>query len=357
MLVVEGQMDVISLWQAGFGNVVAASGTAFTIEQLRLLKRYTDTLALCFDADTGGEQATQRSVALAWLEGFRVDIVAIPGPQIKDPDEFVRKDPEGFAHAVQARKNFMDYYYEQAFARYDPASLQGKQSITGMLLGMLGSVTDPIEQDHFLKKLAGDLGTDESSLKEAMRRAFEKGKMMPGGMPAKKSAGEGKTSASMTPSEESLAGALIALMVARPILMGPIADIVKEEDMPDTLRSLYREIRLWYSEGVQYSSDEWIRRIEASYPEEWKQIETHIVRRELSDDPEQALSEQEASSLAKHMRRIALKKRIGALSRLLKNKEQSVSPESAKEGNEQTMEEVSGAIEQAMQALDALDRM
>ena len=91
-ILVEGQMDVIACHQAGMTNVVATSGTALTEEQIALLKRYSNNLAIAFDADAAGINAARRGIEIALAAGMNIRIIRIPDGAGKDPDECIKKD-------------------------------------------------------------------------------------------------------------------------------------------------------------------------------------------------------------------------------------------------------------------------
>lgn len=110
-VLVEGQMDVIACHQAGMTNVVAASGTALTFEQIKLLKRYTNNIAMAFDADSAGERAGKRGIQIAVEEGMKVKVIVIPAGAGKDADECLKKNPQVWFEAVQSAQDVMDWYF------------------------------------------------------------------------------------------------------------------------------------------------------------------------------------------------------------------------------------------------------
>ena len=100
VVVVEGQMDVIASHQAGVKNVIASSGTALTVDQIKLLKRYTENIALSFDLDQAGELAAKRGIENALREGMNIKVIQIPEGFGKDPDDCIRKDPEAWKKII-----------------------------------------------------------------------------------------------------------------------------------------------------------------------------------------------------------------------------------------------------------------
>lgn len=169
VVLVEGNMDVISSHQFGIGNVVACSGTALTGEQLALLKRFTTKLAIAFDQDSAGKAATVRGLDLARQLDFSIKIISLPPDAGKDPDDAVRKDPEIWKKAIADAVNIMDWLYRQAFARHPQHTPEGKKLIAQDLLPELRRMNDPVERDSWLKRLSQDLQVSESALLDAIQ--------------------------------------------------------------------------------------------------------------------------------------------------------------------------------------------
>lgn len=161
-VVVEGNMDVVSCHQAGFKNVVASSGTAFTPEQLSSLARLTKNLKFAFDSDQAGLSATRRTLGLALEQGFNVYILKIA--DAKDPDELVRKNPEAFKDAVEHAPSYLDYFFEKAFQDFNPNSVEQKKKIAAELTPLIQQLTDPLEVAHYAKNMATMLGVDEKTV-------------------------------------------------------------------------------------------------------------------------------------------------------------------------------------------------
>lgn len=168
-VVVEGQMDVIASHQAGIKNVAASSGTALTEKQLEILKRYTENLAFCFDADAAGEQATERGIDLAMQKGMNVKIIQLK--EVKDPDECIKKlGVSGWQKCIEQAVPIMKYYFELIFKKIDTKEIEGRREIARQLLGKIVRVGDRVEQDYWVRELAERLGVDEKILRESVRR-------------------------------------------------------------------------------------------------------------------------------------------------------------------------------------------
>jgi DNA primase len=169
VVVVEGNMDVITSHQAGFKNVVASSGTAFTFEQLQMLSRLTKNLKFAFDQDQAGANATRRTLDLALQLGFNVYIVKIG--EAKDPDELIQKSPKLFADAINAAPLYLDYFFEKSFEHFDPKSIEQKKKVSAELIPLLQNLSDPIELSHYTRMLAQRIGVPENTIYEYLAKS------------------------------------------------------------------------------------------------------------------------------------------------------------------------------------------
>ncbi len=151
-VVVEGNMDVIASHQVGVTNVVASAGTAMTEGHLRLLKRFTGDIRLCFDADRAGIDATERIIPLAQKTGVDLRIVSIKNA--KDPDELIKKDLKQWKEAIEGAEYATDWLIERYKSQLDLKSAQGKKAFTDALLSTIRRLGDPVEQEHYAKKIA-----------------------------------------------------------------------------------------------------------------------------------------------------------------------------------------------------------
>jgi DNA primase len=152
VVVVEGNMDVIASWQAGVSNVVASAGTAMTEQHLKALKRFTNDIRLSFDADSAGIAATERVIPLAQKAEVSLKIITIK--DAKDPDELIRKDIHFWRQAIQQADYAPDWLMERYRGEVDLKTAAGKRMFTDALLTTIRQLRDPIEQEHYLKKIA-----------------------------------------------------------------------------------------------------------------------------------------------------------------------------------------------------------
>lgn len=170
---VEGYMDVIACHQAGTKNVIATSGTALTAGQLKLIKRYTHSVAFAFDQDSAGMEATKRAIELAREAELEPKIILIPNG--KDPDECIKESKEIWLKAIKEAIPAMDFYFAHALKLHDKSTLEGKKAIAHFLLPLIQAYPTRLEQDEYLKRLAFELQTEPQYLWEDMKRLSKSG--------------------------------------------------------------------------------------------------------------------------------------------------------------------------------------
>lgn len=169
-VLVEGQMDVIACHQAGMSNVIAVSGTALTTEQIKLIKRYTNNVAIAFDADLAGQKAGMRGIDVALEEGLRVRIISIPKGFAKDADECIKKDPSVWFAAVEKATNVMEWYFNTVLTGLNRRDAEAKQKAATILLEQISRIPYSIERDDWLKRLGDELGIEMSILREEIKK-------------------------------------------------------------------------------------------------------------------------------------------------------------------------------------------
>ncbi len=167
-VIVEGNMDALTSHQFGVTNVVASSGTALTQEQLQLLKRYTNNLAMAFDMDAAGLNAALRGLDLARQMDFNVKLIHYDQALAKDPDELIRRDLELWKDAIRQAQPIMDWAYRHAFTRFDAHTPDGKKNIAQFVLNECRHIQHPVERDAWISKLARDLDVSPDSLRSAL---------------------------------------------------------------------------------------------------------------------------------------------------------------------------------------------
>lgn len=237
-IVVEGQMDVIACHQFGFKNAVASSGTALTTEQVALLKRYTNNIALCFDADAAGQLAADRGIKEAMAAEMNIRVIIIPSG--KDPDDALRQDRSSFELAVKEAKPMMEYYFNKVTAGLDLSSVETKKEVAKKMLAMIAKLANKIEAAHWLKITAQALETDENALRESLPKETAREVVMPVKAPK----------ATVKSREEQLSELLLAIIIRFPDFIAyvisklELAWLEKEE-----IRSFYKSLIIYYNKN------------------------------------------------------------------------------------------------------------
>ena len=172
-ILVEGQMDCISVFVAGFHNVVASSGTAFTELHAKLLGRFSKNVVVNFDPDTAGANATERTLGLLVSEEFHIKVLTLEAGF--DPDLFIRrKGREAYAQALKNAQNYFDYLIERARTQFPVRSPEGKVKAVNFLLPHVQRVPSRIVRDELAREIAQKLGIDSAVLSQELRHAATK---------------------------------------------------------------------------------------------------------------------------------------------------------------------------------------
>jgi DNA primase len=167
VVVVEGELDMISCWQAGVKNVVAIKGSALTAEQAQLLSRYTQNAVLALDADLAGDVAARRGIEIAEKEGLEVKVAVIKN--YKDPDELARNNPVALKKTIADAVGVWDFIVDSVFSRYDVESGLGKAKISKEIVPILSAIRDPIVQAHYCNVVARRLNVPMEAVTSQLR--------------------------------------------------------------------------------------------------------------------------------------------------------------------------------------------
>ena len=169
-ILVEGQMDCISVFAAGFRNVIASSGTAFTPAQAALLGRFSKNVIVNFDPDTAGAKATERTLALLIEEEFEIRVLTLETGF--DPDLYVRrKGKEAYSSALKNSQKYFEYLIERARAQFQVRSGEGKRNAVNYLLPHIQRVPSRIVRDGLAEEIAQKLNIDGAVLRQELKHA------------------------------------------------------------------------------------------------------------------------------------------------------------------------------------------
>jgi DNA primase len=224
IIVVEGYMDMIMPYVHGVENIAASLGTALTVDQIRLIRRYTHNVVMLFDTDTAGQSAIVRSLDLLIDEGMNVRVATLT--QGEDPDSFIRQQGlDAFAKRIDSAYSFLDFKFNWLAAQYDPKTVEGKSKIAQELLGTIARFKDEVAKYELTKLLAKKLDIPEGVLLKQAGQAK--------GQPRSFKEPEVKTKVSAA----ALAGQelLLALFLKDPAWVKAAREHIGPEDFPDGL--------------------------------------------------------------------------------------------------------------------------
>lgn len=169
LIIVEGYMDVISLYQYGLKNVVASLGTALTTEQAKLLNRYTNEVIIAYDGDEAGQKATLRALEVLASVGCKVKVLQLPKGM--DPDEYIKKHKmEGFIHKIKKGISLVEYKILLLREKYNINTTEGRIDFTRDVAEILKSLQSEIEIDAYIQKVSKETGINEAAIKAEVFR-------------------------------------------------------------------------------------------------------------------------------------------------------------------------------------------
>ena len=181
IILVEGNIDVVMLHQAGFDNACASMGTALTTEQIRLLSRYTKELVLCYDNDNAGRIATQKALELLNDTDFSVRVLELPNrivdgqPVKQDADDFIKNQgPDAFERLLSGSETGMDFRMARLAAGFDLTSDQGRIDYAAAAADLLAELPNAVEREIYTTRAAASAGISPDALKLEVQRSIKR---------------------------------------------------------------------------------------------------------------------------------------------------------------------------------------
>lgn len=172
VIMVEGYMDTVALYKAGYKNVAASMGTSLTVEQARLLKRYSDTVLICYDGDAAGQKATVRGLEILSDNGLEVRVVSLPDGL--DPDELInQRGKAAYDKCLNEALPLIDFKLKIVKQESDCSTLAGRREYINKSLKVIGECKDEFLREELLKKLRDESGITYESLKRDLERGGE----------------------------------------------------------------------------------------------------------------------------------------------------------------------------------------
>lgn len=290
-VVVEGYMDVVMMVQSGAGNVVASSGTAFTPEQVQLLKRYTDTLHFAFDADSAGIHAAQSATREALAAGMRVATVLFPAG--KDPADVALDDPEKLRECLEQPTPLVNVLMERLM---QAGEAQEREKLMEEILPVVAQVSNVVQQGEMVQGIAAALHVPESVIFSRLPAAQAIGSAQPGGYEEDR-AGQGRL-----PAEKYMLGLMMIDGSARAAVWPLLdQDLFSDNDSKDIygqlaafagndgwgalsadeMVSLIAPDKVPLAEGIRREAETVLSYSDASAEKEARQLERLLRRRQL----------------------------------------------------------------------------
>lgn len=236
LIIVEGNLDAILSQQAGTTNTVAVSGTALTIDHLKLIKRYTNNVILAFDGDTAGSNAALRSITLAWAQEMNMKILVLP--QNQDPADIVKSDKNLWLKLVRDSIQVMDYYFQRILSGVDLNRADHKKIAVQKLLPIIKYLKSAVEQSHYLQLLADKLHLPLDILQSDLKQVSS---FLENVRPEK------KVIAIKKPSLSFLSEELLGIVFFRNNYLERLVNELEPEMMEADLLDLYRKVIIYYT--------------------------------------------------------------------------------------------------------------
>jgi len=169
VIIVEGYMDVLTAHQQGWRNVVGSMGTSLTEKQVGSLRKLTNNITLALDADLAGEEATLRGKAILAYSNAEANVILLPSG--KDPDEVIGEDSVLWQKLIEQAMPILDFAFQSVISKVDISKAKDKSLAVQKLLPSIREIRDPVQQSHYVKRLARELRIEESAIRAALREA------------------------------------------------------------------------------------------------------------------------------------------------------------------------------------------
>lgn len=173
ILLCEGNLDVISLNQAGFENAVASCGTALTPEQTKLISNYANEVVICYDSDEAGQKATKKAIYMLGEAGLKATVIKMEGA--KDPDEYLNKfGAVKFEHLINHSEGAINFELLKAKDGIDTDTEVGKADYMKKIYDILLSIKSPVERDIYISKISQEQGIAKHAIAEELNNLIKK---------------------------------------------------------------------------------------------------------------------------------------------------------------------------------------
>lgn len=259
LILVEGNIDVVTLHQYGFDNAVASLGTSLTEEQAALMTRYTDQIILIYDGDKAGQNATQRAIPILEKAGLQVKVLQIK--DAKDPDEYLKKfGPEKFRLLLEDSSNRVEYQLNAIAKKYDIREDEQKVRFINEVAEFISSLPNAVQREVYGNRVADAAKISYDAMKIEVNKAFkrriarekkrqEKIDLAPAQNLQPKARSIRYDNMKSAMAEETV----LAMALKEPALLDEAKDLAAEEFSSGLLGSVYLQLRQRYDQGLEVS--------------------------------------------------------------------------------------------------------
>ena len=343
-VIVEGYMDAIAAHQAGTKNVVASSGTALTLEQINLVKRYTPNIILAFDMDLAGNEAAKRGIDVALAQGLNVKVATMP--EGMDPDDCIKKDLKLWQKTLKEAKAIMEFYFATTFQDLDPTKVEDKKKATATLIPVIANIADEVEKAHYIQKLAQRLDVGEDVLRDYLAKIkapatikFDQNK-------------EPLPETAPTPdSWELFSLQLLSFAFNFPTSLEKITSVVEKDDIHSSLQDIYAELKKYYNEKqpeFEFAKFlEKLKNVDEKAAEQAAVVELYLQKDLLPEDFSAKDVVIEVEQLVTNLKKNRLQQRMKQLQVEIKQAEE--------EKNKQALEKLTGEFDKLSEELSKIN--
>lgn len=319
-IVVEGEMDMILSFQSGVKNIVASKGTALTQDQVELLKKYADSVSLCFDTDFAGDAAARRGIELADRIGLNIKVIEIEGA--KDPAELCLKDSALWEKCVAEAVPIYDYYLFSAAKRYDFKSAAGKRGLFSELLPIWQKISDPMTKEHYIQKLAALLQVKDDLVRTYLARVPRQIKtpLIKSGEPTSQGALENVGKKIVFDRGSLLEEYLLSLLLHLPPDHTYVPNFPETLFTREELRQIYVLLVLLL-DGISFKGKSFkIAEFAKTLPEELVTLVDNLYLREIDEKlADKRLWQKEVETVVAELKKILIKRSLEKLSLQIKS--------------------------------------
>ena len=345
-IVVEGQMDAIACHNHGFVNVVASSGTALTTEQITLIKRFTNNLALAFDMDDAGQMAADRGIKEALAQNMNLKVITLPYG--KDPDDCLKNNPDDFKKAVEEAKPMLEYYFGKISADLDLEKLDNKIIVRDKMFAMIDLVFNDSEQGYWLKKTSEELDFSEPDIREEFKK-YQKAKKPDFARAGMKNNLPGAPIIRPLLREELLSELFLALIIKFPEFIAySLESLDPSQTYPEENSRFYKTLIIYYNKSTLFDYDNFNKYLEENEPGLEKLLNKLILLGEkdfYAHNQEEAKSE--ITKIVMELKKYSYQKKIKKLEKAMVAAEREGNQEiGGGEKMEQLMSELKSATDE-----------